>query len=147
MEQHTSQTNVLKQGQSSEDQLKAQLQQAIKAAQSADDLLRQQGFLTGISSRKDDVKEPPVNIIDEINNPSFVPKHFVSQSAMNFQNTAPLAPVKTLNIQPQPISLEAKNGLNIFHPSLMADADQKLDKWVKKLFNLRQKALNGEPIA
>ena len=62
---------------SSEEQLHAKLQRAIKAAQSADDQLRQQGLLSGGISRKDPVLYQS-SVIDEINDCSFVPKHFTS---------------------------------------------------------------------
>jgi len=45
----------VKQEPSTEEQLRAKLQRAIKAAQSADDQLRQQGLLMGGSSRKEDL--------------------------------------------------------------------------------------------
>lgn len=45
----------MKQEPSTEEQLRAKLQRAIKAAQSADDQLRQQGLLMGGSSRKEDL--------------------------------------------------------------------------------------------
>lgn len=47
----------MKQEPSTEEQLQAKLQRAIKAAQSADDQLRQQGLLTGGSSRKEDLHQ------------------------------------------------------------------------------------------
>jgi len=45
----------VKQEPSTEEQLRAKLQRAIKAAQSADDQLRQQGLLMGGSFRKEDL--------------------------------------------------------------------------------------------
>lgn len=45
----------MKQEPSTDEQLRAKLQRAIKAAQSADDQLRQQGLLMGGSSRKEDL--------------------------------------------------------------------------------------------
>jgi hypothetical protein len=45
----------VKQEPSTEEQLRAKLQRAIKAAQSADDQLRQQGLLMGGCSRKEDL--------------------------------------------------------------------------------------------
>jgi hypothetical protein len=45
----------VKQEPSTEEQLQAKLQRAIKAAQSADDQLRQQGLLTVGSSQKEDL--------------------------------------------------------------------------------------------
>ncbi|KAK7869141.1 hypothetical protein R5R35_006604 [Gryllus longicercus] len=110
-----------------------------------------QGFLTGVSSRKDDIiKEPATNILDEINSPSFIPKNFVSQASMPFTSEAtPNVAAKPGNVPLAATSTEAKDSATsiFFHPSLLVDPELKLDKWVKKLFNLRQKAINGEPIA
>ncbi|GLH00489.1 Uncharacterized protein GBIM_06862 [Gryllus bimaculatus] len=128
----TSQTGSAKQEPSSEDQLRAKLQQAIKAAQSADDLLRQQGFLTGVSSRKDDIiKEPATNILDEINSPSFIPKNFVSQASMPFTSEAtPNVAIKPGNVPLAATSTEAKDSAtSIFHPSLLVDPELKLDNF------------------
>ncbi|XP_069698526.1 serine/Arginine-related protein 53-like isoform X2 [Periplaneta americana] len=147
---------ILKQEPSTEEQLRAKLQRAIKAAQSADDQLRQQGLLTGGSIRKEDLHREPVipmypgNVLDEINDSSFVQKRFVSSKSIGNQvsTDTPIIDltedsVPTVHTVPQVV----EDPESIFHTSLSVDPQAKLDKWVKKLFHMRQKAINGEPLA
>ncbi|PSN31353.1 hypothetical protein C0J52_25997 [Blattella germanica] len=200
---------VAKQEQSSEEQLHAKLQRAIRAAQSADDQLRQQGLLSGIASRNDPIVYQS-NIIDEINESSFIPKHFTSSKVTQELPVIDLtvdtpAVLQTAEEDPEsifhtsvkfsaPSSFGAalqlvrpsssiaqydddddddeedeslnqfitfspkeedtqrvivfgtKKNLELLLKSLNLDPQVKLEKWVKKLFHLRQKAINGEPL-
>lgn len=142
----------MKQEPSTEEQLQAKLQRAIKAAQSADDQLRQQGLLTGGSSRKEDLHQDSVtpvyqaSVLDEINDPSFVPKHFSSSKSVVSQ----VSETSVIDLTTDAVlsGVQAtEDPESIFHTSLAQDPQMKLDRWVKKLFHMRQKAINGEPLA
>lgn len=141
----------MKQEPSTEEQLRAKLQRAIKAAQSADDQLRQQGLLMGASSRKEDLYRDAItpvhqtSVLDEINDPSFVPKNFSSsKSAVNEVSDTSVIDLTVDAVLP--VVQAADDPESIFHPSLTQDPAMKLDRWVKKLFHMRQKAINGEPL-
>lgn len=82
------------------------------------------------------------NAINEINSPHFVPKSFCSgdrkdespvvSDVTNFVNFS--------NIKEEPGSL--------LHPNLLIeDQIEKTNRWVKKLYQIRQKSFYGEPLA
>lgn len=85
------------------------------------------------------------SVLDEINDPSFVPKNFRSSksTATEVSDTS----VIDLTVDAVlPVVQAAEDPESIFHPSLTQDPAVKLDRWVKKLFHMRQKAINGEPL-
>ncbi|KAG8228589.1 hypothetical protein J437_LFUL009294 [Ladona fulva] len=152
-------------GRSSEDQLSAKLQAAIRAAQSADQLLRQQGVLlpppqsTNSNSAQSKTSQPSTNrvivvsdhndpaALDEINAPGFVQHNFVSNGrseTYSEQAAGIISTVVSATLASKNDSAADKDSL--FHPNLLVNSQVKMDKWVKKLFTLRQKAINGEPL-
>ncbi|XP_015607754.1 serine/threonine-protein kinase fray2 [Cephus cinctus] len=82
------------------------------------------------------------SVLDEINSDSFAPKHFSSstQDKHNKLNNI----VIDINADTIKIPVVTKiSGLSdsIFHTSIIVDQDIRFDKWVKKLYTLRQKAI------
>ncbi|KAK0180164.1 hypothetical protein PV327_005833 [Microctonus hyperodae] len=83
------------------------------------------------------------SILEEINADSFTPKQFTS-SAHNKDkksNKNILIDITAENIQMPPIINPPNIQDSIFHSSIIMDHDIRFDKWVKKLYNLRQKAI------
>lgn len=136
----------------------------MRAAQSADQLLRQQGVLLPppqSTSSNSASKGPPANsnrnilvsdhadpgALDEINAPGFVQHNFVSNGrveTLSEQAAGIISTVVTATLSNKNDSTSEKDSL--FHPNLLVNSQVKMDKWVKKLFTLRQKAINGEPL-
>lgn len=77
----------MKQEPSTEEQLRAKLQRAIKAAQSADDQLRQQGLLMGGSSRKEDLYRGELLHNTEATKLDASEDQNICQSKRNLQNS------------------------------------------------------------
>lgn len=84
------------------------------------------------------------NLLDEINSDGFSPRQFTSNAK---RDEYPV--VVDLASQPSvPIPMLVKQDPKaIFHSSLLVDEPQRLERWIKKLYNIRQRALNGEPLS
>uniref|UniRef100_A0A224XUM1 Putative splicing regulatory glutamine/lysine-rich protein 1 isoform x17 n=1 Tax=Panstrongylus lignarius TaxID=156445 RepID=A0A224XUM1_9HEMI len=85
-------------------------------------------------------------IINEINAPTFAPKIFISNDNKSDDLPAiveiPSVPTKLTTIKEEPGSL--------LHPNvclLLEDQEEKLNRWVRKVYQIRQRSLNGEPLA
>ncbi|XP_046402543.1 serine/Arginine-related protein 53-like [Ischnura elegans] len=149
-------------GRGSEDQLSAKLQAAMRAAQTADQLLRQQGVLlpppqaptstaasTKTINKNINVSEhTDPGALEEINAPEFVQRNFVSNGRVETSSEQAADIISSVVSS----TLSAKSDIysaekdSLFHPNLLVNSQVKMDKWVKKLFTLRQKAINGEPL-
>ncbi|XP_063974208.1 U4/U6.U5 small nuclear ribonucleoprotein 27 kDa protein-like isoform X2 [Diachasmimorpha longicaudata] len=90
--------------------------------------------------------EPRINpnVLDEINASGFTQKQFTSsaQSKEKKPNKNIVIGIASDAIQvPLTATTPAAIYESIFHTSIMMDQDARFDRWVKKLFNLRQKAI------
>ncbi|XP_071453758.1 serine/Arginine-related protein 53-like [Hetaerina americana] len=152
---------------SSEDQMSAKLQAAKRAAQTADQLLRQQGVLlpspqlptssyntsakplaSSNLSRNINVSEhTDPGALDEINAPGFVQRTFVSNGRVetSSEQAADIISSVVANTLASKVDPSSEKD-SLIHPNLLVNSQVKMDKWVKKLFSLRQKAINGEPL-
>ncbi|KAJ8679427.1 hypothetical protein QAD02_015214 [Eretmocerus hayati] len=83
------------------------------------------------------------SVIDDINNDEFVPRQFVS-SAKDKESKSKNIVIDisgdTIHVPQLGNTPDATD--SIFHTSIMSDKEAKFDRWVKKLFTLRQKAIN-----
>ncbi|XP_063974207.1 dentin sialophosphoprotein-like isoform X1 [Diachasmimorpha longicaudata] len=103
------------------------------------------GFL-GFSLADEFAIEPRINpnVLDEINASGFTQKQFTSsaQSKEKKPNKNIVIGIASDAIQvPLTATTPAAIYESIFHTSIMMDQDARFDRWVKKLFNLRQKAI------
>lgn len=80
-------------------------------------------------------------VLDEINSEGFTPKQFTSSNSKErkFKNIV-------IDISADTIQIPAVTDIpigpeSIFHSSIMLDQEARFDKWVKKLYTLRQKAI------
>jgi hypothetical protein len=82
------------------------------------------------------------SVFDELNNDEFIPKQFIS-SAKNKESKIKniIIDMNADVIHIPPITNTCNFSNSIFHTSIMADKELKFDKWVKKLYSLRQKAV------
>ncbi|XP_020710245.1 serine/Arginine-related protein 53-like [Athalia rosae] len=98
------------------------------------------------SAAKDDFAiEPRIKeaILDEINSERFVPKQFTSSAHSKQSKPANIVIDITANtIKVPAATVNSGDSLDgIFHTSVTSDTDARFDKWVKKLYTLRQKAI------
>ncbi|XP_019698493.1 luc7-like protein 3 isoform X2 [Harpegnathos saltator] len=80
-------------------------------------------------------------VLDEINAEGFTPKQFTSSTTKEskFKNIVIDISSDTIQIPPAP---NVSSGLeSIFHTSITLDQEARFEKWVKKLYTLRQKAI------
>ena len=79
-------------------------------------------------------------ILDEINSEGFMPKQFSSSiKEKKFKNIVIDITADTIQV---PTVADVPSGSeSIFHSSIMIDHEARFDKWVKKLYTLRQKAM------
>ncbi|XP_011304546.1 serine/Arginine-related protein 53-like isoform X1 [Fopius arisanus] len=90
--------------------------------------------------------EPRINesVLDEINASGFTQKQFTSSahSKEKKANKNIVIDITADTIQ-VPAAVKTSSTINesIFHTSIMMDQEVRFDRWVKKLFNLRQKAI------
>ncbi|XP_025153803.1 U4/U6.U5 small nuclear ribonucleoprotein 27 kDa protein isoform X1 [Harpegnathos saltator] len=93
---------------------------------------------------KDDFSIEPrfkEGVLDEINAEGFTPKQFTSSTTKEskFKNIVIDISSDTIQIPPAP---NVSSGLeSIFHTSITLDQEARFEKWVKKLYTLRQKAI------
>ncbi|XP_015113917.1 serine/Arginine-related protein 53 isoform X2 [Diachasma alloeum] len=90
--------------------------------------------------------EPRINesVLDEINASGFTQKQFTSSAHSKEKKTNKniVIDITADTIQvPPAVKTSSTIHESIFHTSIMMDQDARFDKWVKKLFNLRQKAI------
>ncbi|XP_015113916.1 serine/Arginine-related protein 53 isoform X1 [Diachasma alloeum] len=103
------------------------------------------GFL-GFSLADEFTIEPRINesVLDEINASGFTQKQFTSSAHSKEKKTNKniVIDITADTIQvPPAVKTSSTIHESIFHTSIMMDQDARFDKWVKKLFNLRQKAI------
>ncbi|KAF4525232.1 hypothetical protein B566_EDAN014007 [Ephemera danica] len=127
---------------SSAEQLRAKVQRAIQAARSADNLLRQRRGEAADPNVP--VPIPQAGLLEEINSDKFVQRSYTSSA------TAPRASLPDI---PLPVVVDLTEepkqdggDLGVMSPALLEDQDGKQQRWVKKLFAIRQRALLGEPM-
>lgn len=83
------------------------------------------------------------NIIDQINAPHFIQESFSSKERKDEVSvvTEPAAFISFNNTQ-----LKEEPG-SLLHPNLLIeDQHDKLNRWIRKLYLIRQKSINGEPL-
>ncbi|XP_015515661.1 serine/Arginine-related protein 53 isoform X2 [Neodiprion lecontei] len=94
---------------------------------------------------KDDFPiEPRIKeaILDEINSDKFVPKQFSSSvQSRQTKSSNIVIDITADTIKLPTIVMLTDSSNNIFHTSIMCDNEVRFDKWVKKLYTLRQKAI------
>lgn len=81
-------------------------------------------------------------MLEEINAEGFTPKQFTSSASAKenkFKNIVIDINSDTIQIPPAPNVHTGPE--SIFHTSIMMDQEAKFEKWVKKLYTLRQKAI------
>lgn len=79
-------------------------------------------------------------MIEEINAPSFVQKAFTSSTKVVGSNSD-TSITSTGNVG----AANKDKTESLFHPNLlMEDKEDKLNRWVKKLFLIRQRSISGE---
>lgn len=94
--------------------------------------------------QKDDFTIEPrfkEGVLEEINSEGFAPKSFSSSNSKEskFKNIVIDITADTIHV---PAIAEVPAGPeSIFHSSIMADQEARFDRWVKKLYTLRQKAI------
>lgn len=78
-------------------------------------------------------------LIEEINTPTFVQKKFTSSTKGVNSNGA--SATSTFNVA----AVHKDKSESLFHPNLlMEDKEDKLNRWIKKLFLIRQRSMSGE---
>ncbi|KAG8034350.1 hypothetical protein G9C98_007426 [Cotesia typhae] len=83
------------------------------------------------------------SILDEINADSFVPKKFTSNAQMKEKKIKNhVIDLTDDNVKVPTVSNSSVVSESIFHSSILMDQTVRFDKWVKKLYNLRQKAIS-----
>ncbi|XP_011647155.1 zinc finger Ran-binding domain-containing protein 2-like isoform X1 [Pogonomyrmex barbatus] len=80
------------------------------------------------------------SVLEEINAEGFTPKQFTSSAnkESKFKNIVIDISSDTIQI---PVPNVPSGPESIFHTSIMMDQEARFDKWVKKLYTLRQKAI------
>lgn len=81
------------------------------------------------------------SILEEINAEGFTPKQFTSSHAKESKFKNIVIDISADTIQIPTVADISTIPESIFHPSIMHDQDARFDKWVKKLYTLRQKAI------
>lgn len=80
-------------------------------------------------------------VLDEINADGFTPKQFSSSNTKERKFKNIVIDITADTIQVPAVADIPSGSESIFHSSIMLDQEAKFDKWVKKLYTLRQKAL------
>lgn len=81
------------------------------------------------------------SVLEEINAEGFTPKQFTSSASKENKFKNIVIDISSDTIQIPPVSNVASGPESIFHTSIMMDQEARFDKWVKKLYTLRQKAI------
>ncbi|KAH0563848.1 serine/Arginine-related protein 53-like [Cotesia glomerata] len=84
------------------------------------------------------------SILEEINADSFVPKKFTSNAQVKEKKLIKNHVIDLTgdNVKVPIVSNPSVVSESIFHSSILMDQTVHFDKWVKKLYNLRQKAIS-----
>lgn len=80
-------------------------------------------------------------VLDEINSEGFTPKQFSSSSTKEKKFKNIVIDISADTIQVPAVAEIPCGSESIFHSSIMLDQEIRFDKWVKKLYTLRQKAI------
>lgn len=160
---------------SPEEQLKIKMQLALKAAAEADAQLREKGILpAGNETKEKAVTAAPLltvqeqisraQAIDVINAPEFQPQEFKSKKSLPKGSSLVNSPADDhstaifgSNMESKVIEDRIVTKPNVIldrlvrdqlvHENLFADATAKQERWVKKLYSMRQRRLNGEAMS
>ncbi|XP_011693431.1 PREDICTED: serine/threonine-protein kinase fray2-like [Wasmannia auropunctata] len=81
------------------------------------------------------------SVLEEINAEGFTPKQFTSSANKESKLKNIVIDITSDTIQIPPVSNVASGPDSIFHTSIIMDQEARFDKWVKKLYTLRQKAI------
>ncbi|XP_075212140.1 uncharacterized protein LOC142319107 isoform X3 [Lycorma delicatula] len=122
------------------------LKKAIKAAETAGKKLQQQGLLgfdlTPLSAEQQINRE---NAIEEINAPSFLQRSFSSSNKSKNSDSAPVIVDVAIPTGKTALSTWNHKPESLLHPNIsLENKEDRLNRWVKKLFQIRQRSLNGE---
>ncbi|GAB6028246.1 hypothetical protein CHUAL_002433 [Chamberlinius hualienensis] len=165
----TSDTGTHFKNMSPEEQLKSKMQMALKAAAEADAQLREKGILPNgricINSVKDTIPVPTtsngadnltiqeqinrVQAIDLINAPGFAPQEFYSDRQVSNHGSTDHSNYDaqlTTKLLGNPV-IEKLMQNELAHENLFADKEIRQEKWVRKLYTMRLKKLNGEAMS
>ncbi|KOC67603.1 hypothetical protein WH47_10378 [Habropoda laboriosa] len=80
-------------------------------------------------------------VLEEINSEGFTPKQFSSSSTKEKKFKNIVIDISADTIQVPTVAEVPCGSESIFHSSIMIDQEARFDKWVKKLYTLRQKAI------
>ncbi|CAL7951429.1 unnamed protein product [Xylocopa violacea] len=80
-------------------------------------------------------------VLDEINSEGFTPKQFSSSNTKEKKFKNIVIDISADTIQVPTVAEVPCGSESIFHSSLMIDQEARFDRWVKKLYTLRQKAI------
>ncbi|CAK9831315.1 hypothetical protein ANTRET_LOCUS8336 [Anthophora retusa] len=80
-------------------------------------------------------------VLEEINSEGFTPKQFSSSSTKEKKFKNIVIDISADTIQVPAVAEVPRGSESIFHSSIMIDQEARFDKWVKKLYTLRQKAI------
>ncbi|XP_076643152.1 uncharacterized protein LOC143353589 [Halictus rubicundus] len=80
-------------------------------------------------------------VLDEINSEGFTPKQFSSSNTKERKFKNIVIDITADTIQVPAVADIPCGSESIFHSSIMLDQEARFDKWVKKLYTLRQKAI------
>ncbi|KYN01437.1 hypothetical protein ALC62_07787 [Cyphomyrmex costatus] len=97
-----------------------------------------------VLTTKDDFPiEPRIkdSVLEEINADGFIPKQFTSSATKESKFKNIVIDISSDTIQLPLVSNVVSGPESIFHTSIMMDQKARFDKWVRKLYTLRQKAI------
>lgn len=138
---------------SAAEQSEARLQLALKAAAAAGEKLKEQGVLPASLTTTYVEQQARSRAIEGIESDSFTPSAF--KSSKEKKNVASIDSVHDsaifglgdLTIHATPSSeLQAKDTESLMHPNLYISAEDKMQRWIKKLGDMRRRKLEGNII-
>ncbi|XP_076640401.1 uncharacterized protein LOC143352072 [Colletes latitarsis] len=80
-------------------------------------------------------------VLEDINSEGFAPKQFISSSSKEKKFKNIVIDITADTIQVPTVADIPPGSESIFHSSIMLDQEARFDRWVKKLYTLRQKAI------
>jgi len=134
---------------------------ALKAAAEADAQLREKGVLTSRNRPTKEKTSEPLSFqeqinrsdaINQINAPGFAPQDFIS-NADKLQTNDPSGSSATdlfsydnqqANKSSITATMEKLVQCELAHENLFANKELRQEKWVRRLYTMRQKRLNGD---
>lgn len=80
-------------------------------------------------------------VLEEINAEGFTPKQFISSASKENKFKNIVIDINSDTIQIPSVPTVSRSPESIFHTSIRMDQEARFDRWVKKLYTLRQKAI------